>query len=458
MTQEEIVQKILEANQLRQEGETAAAVQALEAVLEAEPNQPEALHMLGVIWMEQEKWAFAYQICRRVASINPNHAQTWNNLGKCCDELQRFEEAIMCFERAIEIDPGNPKGYGNAACALLNMGKYEEALAMATEGVAVDPDNRASHTNLGFARLGLHDWQGWSDYEWSLGGKGRREIVYGDEERWDGTKGLIVAVHPEQGVGDEIMFASVFEDAAKDCEQLIVECHPKLEGLFRRSFPGIRVEGTRKDLVCDWLDEVTPDARSSMANLCRFYRTDASQFPGTPYLKADPERRLQWRALFDSYKKPVIGIALTGGTKATAKHRRTLKFEDFLPLFRSIDAEWVSLEYRDRSDELREFCRKYDIVIHEFPWATKSDDYDDTAALLAELDEVIGIHTAALHCAAALGQSVTALIPEVPQWRYVKNEMPWYRSMRLFRQQSKEPWQQTVQRLADERKALRAAA
>jgi ADP-heptose:LPS heptosyltransferase len=171
------------------------------------------------------------------------------------------------------------------------------------------------------------------------------------------------------------------------------------------------------------------------------FRSKPEDFPGKPYLKADPERRIQWRALFDTLRKPVIGIAWTGGLNNTGKKKRSLKLEDLEPIFRSIDATWVSLEYRDRDDEIQAFYEKTGIQIHQWKRATRTEDYDDTAGLVAELDLVVSVSTAVIHLAGALGKDCWVLVPNKPRWFYLlEGEIPWYKSVKLFRQKQNGEW------------------
>jgi ADP-heptose:LPS heptosyltransferase len=81
-----------------------------------------------------------------------------------------------------------------------------------------------------------------------------------------------------------------------------------------------------------------------------------------------------------------------------------------------------------------------------FDEAITSQDYDDTAALIASLDMVMGVPTTALHCAAALGVKTWCLVPKRHQWRYAQPSMPWYRSMRLIYQDDAE-WIDVIRRV-----------
>jgi ADP-heptose:LPS heptosyltransferase len=69
----------------------------------------------------------------------------------------------------------------------------------------------------------------------------------------------------------------------------------------------------------------------------------------------------------------------------------------------------------------------------------QTQDHDDTAALVAELDLVITVQTAIVHLSGALGQNCWAMLPKTPRWFYgiSGTKMPWYESVKLYRQRAK---------------------
>jgi hypothetical protein len=175
-------------------------------------------------------------------------------------------------------------------------------------------------------------------------------------------------VYGEQGLGDEIMYASCLPDVMQDCN-VIVECDPRLEGLFRRSFPQASVYGTRRKQAVAWPSKHTFDANCAIGRLPMFYRPSPTSCPGTAYLIADTERRVQWRALFDSLgPKPKVGLCWTGGRRNTYAKERAVGLESLRPLIESIEADWISLQYKDPTSEIE----KSGLPIRHFARAAES--------------------------------------------------------------------------------------
>ena len=424
--------------------------------LNEDPDDPKALYVGARLYISAERYGVALQMLRRVTQLVPQKDVGWNDLGMCLSSVQRFREARDAFLEATKRgkDPGFT---ANVAMTYLEEGDYKLALRWAEKALAMDPEQKGALQTRGFASLALGDWKtGWSGYNQSLGGKFRKIITLNDEPRWDGTRVDTLFVYGEQGLGDEIMMASCVPDAARDVGKVVLECDPRLAGLFRRSFPGVDVYGTRRVKSVDWPQQYKVDAGAAIGQLPMFYRPTPESCPGTPYLVADPERRLQWRALLDSLgRKPKIGICWSGGKKWTNAAGRSMGLEAFRPLIESIDADWISLQYKDPQAEIA----ATGLPVRHWPHGATTSDYDDTAALVSELDMVIGIHTAVHHLAGALGVPATVLVPCRGLWIWATpgeapGQMPWYHAARLFKQRDGEPWENTVARLSVDNQLL----
>ena len=83
-------------------------------------------------------------------------------------------------------------------------------------------------------------------------------------------------------------------------------------------------------------------------------------------------------------------------------------------------------------------------------------DFADTAALIAQLDLVIGVDTSVVHLAGAMGKPTWLLLPMIPDWRWLmhREDSPWYPHMRLFRQKAYNAWPELIQSVADALRSL----
>jgi hypothetical protein len=422
---------------LLEEEQWGPALDMILVALEQDADAPEVLNFMGYAMLNLGSDEQAYNWFRRALEVDPKNYHILTNVGKALHEMGQCERALGYFMTAASINPDYSKCYSNAAASLVHMSDWQGAIKAAELALDCDPADKNSFMNLAHCRLATGEFGlGFDAFELALGGNQRKEWTYGMEKRWDGTKKKRVVIYGEQGLGDEIFFAESFPNAIEDSSHVTIDCDPKLAGLFARSFPQATVYGTRRDDTPSWLqDSHQFDYRAAAGSVMGIYRRKAEDFPLKPWLVADPERVTMWKGLFKSYGKPVIGVCLNGGTKKTHASRRKLTLDDLKPLMESIDAVWASLEYKDDPKGLK-----------SFPWATKSQDYDDTAALIAALDAVVGVPTTAIHCADGLGVPTFSLVPTWHNWRYA-DAWPRLPKQTYIRQEGS--WKDTIQNFAD---------
>lgn len=423
------------------DAEPIEALRICNDVLRDEPDNTAAMFMTGCLQSRAEHFVTALALFERVIRLQPKRHEAWNNAGLALQECGQPAEARERFKRALELDK-RPSYMANLGAAYLTEGNYTEAMRWARKSIELE-DNDGAQTTLGFAQLAVGDWAGWKGYEHCLGGRFRKVESIGDEPKWDGSEVESLYIYGEQGLGDEIMYASIVGDAIPRAKRIVLECDKRLKGLFQRSFPSIEVRGTRREAK-PWAADREFDAGCAAGSLAALFRPDRSACPRVPYLVPDPERRLQWRSLFDSWGKPVIGIAWSGGKAATQRKERQIGLEAFRPLIESTDAVFVSLQYTDASDEIN----ATGLPVKHIHRAVQSPDYDDTAAFVMELDQIIGVHTTVHHLAGAMGKASTILVPEKPMWNYATGDaLPWYRDQKFHRQRKNEAWIDCIRRL-----------
>jgi tetratricopeptide (TPR) repeat protein len=390
----------------------------------------QALYGLARLYMQSENYGIAYNLYRLCASFKKLGPGPWNGMGLCHAETWDLDAAAHLFKKALSFDENDKHALGNLSLISLLKCEPEKALGFAALALKQDPDFEEVIHHRTYAQLMLGRWkEGWEGHRRILGKvKTRAERFYENHgrmlPRWDGTPGQSILVYGEQGIGDEISFASCISDLRAVSKQVVFDCDHRLESLFRRSFEGLHVHGTRFKNPMEWVDNYHFDARVAIGDLPSFFRND--EFPGTPYLKAEP---------MQIAGSPRIGIAWTGGLPNTGSAKRSLSLDALLPIFESVPATWVSLQYKDCAAEVAEFQRKHGIEILQ-PAEARSKDYSETASLVQGLDLVITVTTAAVHLSGALGKEAWVLVPKNPRWFYGINvdRTPWYKSVQYFRE------------------------
>lgn len=439
-------------------GELDQGVEVVNKVLWAEPDNPRAVFILGSALMKAGRNVQALQSLRRAVELSPQTADCWTQLAICCGEMHRYDDAIRYARKALDLKRTYAT-LSDMAYAHLTAGEYDEADKYSKEALRIKPDYADALRHQGMIQLARQNWaEGWKGYKLLEGTKYRKDYQYGESQEWMGEPDAVVMVTTEQGLGDEIMAVGVVNDAAARCKKLILDCDHRLFELYKRSFPNVLVTPTRR--VDTVKLPLMPTHHKSLFGLCEIVRNSSADFPRKPYLVANPGYRAMFRALMDSWGrgKPVIGLCWSGGLPRTGKEERTATLKALTPLIRREDATYVSLQYKDDEAEIAEFHRETGVEVKRLPWAAQMPDMDLLGAFVAELDEVVGVHTTVQHLAGALGVPSTVLTHRGSGWRYAPDELLWYPpTTRMFRKLRGESWRETVGRLVEARKVRRAA-
>lgn len=117
-------------------------------VLEASPDQPDVLHLLGVVAYQTGRLDEAAEAIERAIAGNARVAAYHDNLGLVYRALGRAEEAVHHGRRAVVLDSRNPGSYFNLAGALIALGRAKEAARPLRRAIALDPSHAEAHNSL----------------------------------------------------------------------------------------------------------------------------------------------------------------------------------------------------------------------------------------------------------------------------------------------------------------------
>ena len=144
-------QALILAEQKRRHGFLADADELTRRAAAADPDNAEAVHMLGIIAHQSGKTAEAIDHLRRAIAISPDVALYHANLGEMCRLAGRIDEAVAAGRRAIELNPNYAGALSNLGIALFDQGKFDEALAHYDRAIALEGNFAQAYSNRGNA-------------------------------------------------------------------------------------------------------------------------------------------------------------------------------------------------------------------------------------------------------------------------------------------------------------------
>jgi tetratricopeptide (TPR) repeat protein len=415
-----------------------------------EPGSSTARSNLALCLRRLDRHDEAESELRRALDLAPGDTWTATNLALVVRELGRPLEARALLEPHLARHPGAVDVRCALAAALQDLGDLNGACAHYDAALACDPGSGAARLGRGMLRLSCAEFaRGWDDYEgrYDSDETPRRGFPFPE---WDGGgfAGRAVLVYAEQGLGDEIMFANCLPDLIAEARRVVIECDPRLEPLFARSFPEAAVFGATRTPEHAWLDRAGAiDVQLAAGSLPRRYRRAAPDFPEhSGYLHADSGRVRHYRerlAALGSGRK--VGLAWRGGLMRTRRAIRSIAPELLGPLMARTDLRFVSLQRGDVDEDLaRMHSAGGRSPVH---WSEVPDDPDEAAALMVALDATITVCSSVVHLGGALGARVLAMVPASPEWRYLRSgdRLPWYPSVEVVRQQRAGDWAAVIE-------------
>lgn len=429
-----------------QAGDLAAARAGYEAVLAMQPEQADALHLLGVLEDQQGHHAEAVALIRRAVAASPRAANFHGNLGNALRALGDHAEAEAAYREANRLDPGDPEALYNLGNLLRDMRRLGEAeaafhatlrlaprhrdalhnLAMLlweeydapeadaffAQALALTPQDHALRMHYGLYCLGRDRFDpGWALYEsrWQSGLYPERDWGMG-KPLWRGEPlaGRHLLLWGEQGVGDQMLYGTMLREAIQraGAGRVTIAVSDRLVPLYARAFSALGVAVTTREGAAAAADLQCPFA--SLGGILRRAPADFAGHDGA-YLRADPQQRDALRQRYAAWAKPgdrLLGISWRSTNARLADHK-SIPLPLLAPLFVLPGITWISVQYGDVAADIA--TAGAPVRIDDSIDAMR--DMEGFAAQLGALDGIVSISNSAVHMAGALGVSCDLLLP-----------------------------------------------
>lgn len=232
--------------------------------------------------------------------------------------------------------------------------------------------------------------------------------IYRDQD----LKGKHLLLCAEGGLGDEIINVRFAKDFADRGATVIATCDPSLCSVFAR-VPGVSAVVSHRAAPDVYHDFWVP--AMSAPHVLQY---EYNKLSGEKYLSVSPEYKQKWSRYFQfnfsSNNKPRLGVRFYGNPQFGQEQYR--KFPRELMLNAVGNRAWVSLQKEETNLPI--------------------ENWEDTLAVIDQLDLVVTSCTSVAHASAALGKKTWIVVPVLPYylWALPGNTTPWYKSVRLFRQ------------------------
>ncbi len=358
---------LLEHADLKVAGNHDDAFTAIEKILQLYPTDIKGLSKKLQFLCQQGDHEKAKVALEAMEKNHPNGALTSYSRGVYLEHNNAYEKALSAYEEAFKRDPAFLSAYGKSGQMML--------------------------------RLGLDLEEAW----YRLESRFPQLLERPDGPIWRGEelKYKRLFIWAEQGIGDQIDFASMLRDLPNNLHTVNIECDSKLVPLFQRSFSQFKFHprASKRDFPYDY--------NIPIGALARYLRTTYESFKTSPlhYLEPNPDHVEKWQAwlkgLGDGKK---VGLTWRSGVESQVRAGHKLGLVDEFGDILSRDGlTFVSIFYGDGAEDIQDVENRLGVKIHVPPGLDQFNDLDETAALLKALDICFGMASAPVMLSKSVG-------------------------------------------------------
>lgn len=456
-------------NTARALGMSEAAEAFYRQVLMVEPGRLEALVNLANLKRTQGDFAAAEALIGPALAQSPGDADLLLTMGTIRRERGDSGAAIAFYRAVLEAHPISVPALVNLADLLSEGGDDVEALTLYARALKADPSNAQAKLNRALLHLLRGNLsEGWRDYTARLKVAGKVPLPDHGLKRWDGTslKRTRLLVTAEQGVGDHLMFASLIPElvarAAVEGGSLILECEPRLNALFARSFPGIATHDwdlEKRDGALrthyGWLKAAGgANAAIEMGSLPKLMRKTIASFPNPhAFLKADPVEAERWRQTFAGLPRPWVAVCWRSGSVGGGRAVQYASLADWSQMLRQTPGTAIVAQYDARADEIATL-RADGVRLFVPDGIDQKNELDRTAALLSVCDGIVTAPTAVSWLSSGLGVATYKALYNLSWPSFGTNYEPFAPAAHCLMPKTQGDWQDVMAQALTAIKAL----
>ena len=434
----------------QQAGRPEEAIASYRRAVRQNPGLAPAHFNLGQLLRVRGEYPEAAVCFEGAARLRPNAADAWQNLGAMLEKLDRHRDAVAAYQRAVVCSPEDPALQFNLGNALLALGDPVAAAAAYRAVIEQQPGHGEAQWNLATALLSAGDFDaGWAQYEWRWAKLGVDPAARFSWPVWQGEPVVEkrILVWREQGLGDEILFASCVRELVAAGASVTLAATPRLAGLFGRAFPGVTVidDGKWKGREFDF--------HCPIGGLPRYLRRNRDAFPlESRFFHPESPQATKWAGRLDELGAgPKVGVCWRSGLLTDDRSRAYAAIEEWAPLFRLEGVHLINLQYDECTEEIARVKEQFGVTIHRWPKENLKNDLESVVGLIWNLDAVVTAPTAVSSLAGAAGAPTWEVDNGTDWTAHGEERCPWFPNLRMVRRPPGSPdWRPAMERIAAE--------
>ena len=408
-----------------------------------------------------EEFERSISMLQEIIPVFPEEANLWNLLATHVSLRDGDRESLVFYEEAWRLNPKDFAIASNISRIYERLAEMDKATEWAEKALKLAPDDPEPRFALGVCQLTTGELKkGWKNYAARRDDRRRMPVVRYTHglKPWRGKqaekKSIFVA--SEQGIGDEFLFALAIPQLSGQAKELHIGCDRRLVSLFERTFPEARVwYHATNELYGEHYrsypelekalksGDLKIDGAIEMGNLSALYWRSVSDIPdfADGYLALDEARVDRWKKrLSDLGDKPKIGIGWKSGNLSADRVRGYLNIDDLAPIFAVEGVDFINVQYGECAEELALVQDKFSVTLQDWDDLDLKDDFEETLALMKNLNLIIAPATAPAMMGMAVGTPVWWQERRLPWWNFGSGRVPFFGKGSIMIAGVESPW------------------
>ena len=422
------------------------AIKIFESILHIDPKNLSTLNSLARTYHQKREKIKAEECYLRALKIDKLSFYLLNNIAGFYREESSYDKAIDYYKQALSINPNNAYIYNNLAKIYFDLNDHKRAFENSFKALKMKKNDGDIQKTISFIYLKDHDFEnGWNYFDGRLDLEDFKEKnnyikklnnkLY-RSNNLNNKIGKLLVVR-EQGVGDEILYSSMYEDLLNDIKNTVIECDPRLLNFYKRSLPKFSEKFVSLGTITNDDDQFRSiDNIIYAGSLGRYYRKNIKNFKNNSFLKIDNKNFEDMQIKLSIYKKKYkIGLSWKSFNNQFAQDK-SLNLKDLNNIFNLTDCDIFNLQYGNVENEINSFNSVNKNKLLNIEGLDLFNDFESIASLLKSLDVFISISNSTAHLAGALGVKTILIKPEnfavFHYWNQKTDNTPWYASVKLI--------------------------
>ncbi|MFM0597850.1 tetratricopeptide repeat protein [Paraburkholderia dilworthii] len=429
-----------------------AALDAYQRAMTLDASYPVLRNNLAAVHYSLGELELSLRICEEAIRADPGSSLPWTNASNAWLALREPGNALIAAERACALTPAYVPALMVLNNALKELQRWDDAFAVVQRAARVAPEDQAVKWSIAMLQLLRGDDEnGWQNHEarWAGSPELRNTPSFLEDRRWRGEDlaGKTLLVWGEQGFGDAFQFVRFVPWIAQRMRDVggtvIYCCFAKQLPLFERMLKphGVRVVPHDSKRLPEFNVHLPVGSLPLMLGV----RVETQAAP-LRYLEPDSSCVARWGKKLPQDGRLKVGLVWSGSRTHQRNPLRSVPPALYAETFADLPGiEFHSLQI-DGADELAAMSSQGLTVVDHTAELTS---FDETAALICNLDLVITVCTSLAHLAGALGTATWLLLDVNPHWVWMlkRSDSPWYPALTLYRQEDYMEWSPVLQRV-----------